>query len=193
MVSPSSRLPASRSPRSNASDAWRLTSWASWNSDLGLHRRVRHPARGLVAGDDVDVDRQRRDVCSTRPGSSTYASSRVATLASPRAAMRGNLELEQHLAGLLGVEVAELDHDRAVADLLGGQVVVEPQELHRRLELHRQRQRLHDLVEQPVDLAGDRGTGGVGVVGEHVVAGAGPGDRGQQRLVVARGRSRAWR
>jgi hypothetical protein len=48
---------------------------------------------------------------------------------------RGHLELQEDLAGLVAVEVGELDLDRVRGDLLGGEVVVEPDELDRGLAL----------------------------------------------------------
>ena len=55
------------------------------------------------------------------------------------------------------------------------------------------RRGLHDLVEQVVDLRGDRGAGVVALLGEVGVAASATRDRVHEQLVVAEPGSRSWR
>ena len=144
---------------------------------------MRNTAGGLVPGDDVDGDGQGGGVLD-EAGQFDVGQFEGRDPGQAQGGDGGDGELQQELAGLLGEEVPKFDHDEPVTELLGGQVVVEAQELHRGFEPDHEGQGLDDLVEQPVDLPGDRGAGGVGVVGEDVVPGPGSGDRGQQGLVV---------
>ena len=82
------------------------------------------------------------------------------------------------------MEVAELDHEAAL-DRRDGEIVEEVDGADIAARAHRQARRLDDLLEQSVDLAGNRSPGRVGLLGELGVARAATRDRRHQRLVVA--------
>src|SRR5215212_8865210 len=72
----------------------------------------------------------------------------------------GHFDLEQELALLAREEVPELDHE-AVLDADGGEVVEERDRVDGARRAHGERGGLDDLLQQPVDLRGERRRGRV--------------------------------
>jgi len=58
----------------------------------------------------------------------------------------------------------------SVADLLRGNIVVQLEYLHRRIEAHSQRDRLHRLAEQSIDFLGNCRARLIGVGSKDVIA-----------------------
>ena len=151
--------------------------------ELGGHRGVGGAAGGLVARDDVDRDRDRRQLALHRLDVDP-AELELADLGEAELAERRDVDLEQDPARLARVEVAELGHEAALGR--GHRKVVE--EAHRGdlvARAHGEARGLDRLGHQALDLRGQRRAGVVAVLGEAGVAAASSRDRGQQVLVVA--------
>ncbi|MBA2455013.1 MAG: hypothetical protein H0V48_00510 [Nocardioidaceae bacterium] len=88
---------------------------------LGDHDRVRDPTGGLVPGDDVDAQ-QDRDRLLLERGHVDVPQLEGGYVGVAQAHHRGNVEADQQLALLVGVETAEL-HQQAVRDHRRGQLV----------------------------------------------------------------------